>query len=612
MNELIAFLRRNPPFDMLPPEVDSLLAQQASRSRYSLGEVVFREGESVLDRLYVIESGAVVLTRGRRELMRLRSGDAFGYVSLVSDLAASATAVVIDDVTLIELPKPVFLELFERHEQFARFFTRGIAHRVHLRSTSPSTGDEGVGMVSLREVPGKKPIIVSAGETIVSASRRMAERNATFVLVEIDGTYGIVTERDIIKKVIAEERNPAEVTALDIATRPLVTIDENALFFDAVLTMASHAIRKLPVSRGGTVVSVLEESDIIAYESKNAIFLLKEVDRAKTIEDLAGLFGRLKEGVVDLVARGAHAEQIGRYIAELNDRFVSRTADITKSDLPDRPIGPFVLLALGSEGRREQSLTTDQDIALIVRKSDETDQIERFSRSFTENLLRIGYPPCPGDVMISNAFWRRDLASWVSQATSWIETPKPQNVLNIAIFFDFRPVYGDASLADELWEVIVKTIRRSKLFLPYLALEAVRFKPPVGFFKNIIVEKGGAQEGKFDIKKGGIYPIVQGIRVLALDRGLRDSSTFVRIRELARIGALARSSAVNLEESYAFLMDLRFRNQAEQIRKGVPADNYINPNMLGKVERHTLMEVFSVIKELQEALFEKYSLKAFS
>lgn len=612
MNEIISFLRRTPPFDTLPPEADALIAQQLSRSRYSLGDVVFREGESVLDRLYVIESGAVVLTRGRRELMRLRSGEAFGYVSLVSGLAASATAVVIDDVTLIEVPKTVFLDLFERHEQFSRFFTRGIAHRVHLKSVSPLTGEEGIGTVSLREVPGKKPIIVSAGEKIVSACRRMAERNATFVLVEIDGTYGIVTERDIIKKVIAEERNPAEVTALDIATRPLVTIDENALFFDAVLTMAGHAIRKLPVSRGGTVVSVLEESDIIAYESKNAIFLLKEVDRAKTIEDLAGLFGRLKEGIVDLIARGAHAEQIGRYIAELNDRFVSRTADITKAELPDGPNGPFVLLALGSEGRREQSLTTDQDIALIVRKSDETDQIERFSRSFTENLLRIGYPPCPGDVMISNAFWRRDLASWVSQATSWIETPKPQNVLNIAIFFDFRPVYGDASLADELWEVIVKTIRRSKLFLPYLALEAVRFKPPVGFFKNIIVEKGGAQEGKFDIKKGGIYPIVQGIRVLALDRGLRDSSTFVRIRELARIGALARSSAVNLEESYAFLMDLRFRNQAEQIRKGVPADNYINPNMLGKVERHTLMEVFSVIKELQEALFEKYSLKAFS
>jgi len=214
--------------------------------------------------------------------------------------------------------------------------------------------------------------------------------------------------------------------------------------------------------------------------------------------------------------------------------------------------------------------------------------------------------------MISNSYWRKSKEDWFKEINRWIENPKPENVLNISIFFDFRRVVGSESLVDELKDFIKKKIKISKTFLPFLASEAVKFKPPLSFLKTFIVEKSGEHKGKIDIKKYGIFPIVQGVRVLALDNEINETNTFERIRCLKSMGVFTEEFAKDLEESYRFLMTLRLKSQAFQIREGKKTDNYINPHILSKTEKRALKEIFKKIEEFQKLLFDKYNLRYFS
>jgi len=273
-------------------------------------------------------------------------------------------------------------------------------------------------------------------------------------------------------------------------------------------------------------------------------------------------------------------------------------------------------MVLGSEGRREQSLRTDQDNALIYQDYplldfDPKKYFERFSKVYIDTLLEIGFPPCPGNVMISNPFWRRSAKEWRSAVKDWIEKPKEENILNVAIFFDFRNVFGDQSLTEDLWSFILQTLKENPGFLPFLAVDAVRFKPPIGFFGDFVVEKTGEHKGEIEIKKGGIFPITQGIRALALEMGIGKRNTFERIEELKRLGVFSEEYAKDLKEAYRFLLSLRFKFQAQKIKEGKEPDNYINPNRLSRAEKNTLKDVFKIIKEFQDFLYERYNLRFF-
>lgn len=235
---------------------------------------------------------------------------------------------------------------------------------------------------------------------------------------------------------------------------------------------------------------MLEDRDIIAYESKNAVLLIKEIDKAKTVQELRYLYGLVREQVLELVFHGTDPEKLGEYISEINDRFMKRAVYIALNRLGEEPLVPFSIMVLGSEGRKEQSLKTDQDNALIYQDYPLLDfepraYFERFSKVYIEVLLQIGFPACPGNVMISNPFWRRSAGEWESVVSEWIEKPKPENILNVAIFFDFRNVFGDQTLVQKLWEHVKNSIKKNPGFIPFLAVDAVRFKPPLGFLETL-------------------------------------------------------------------------------------------------------------------------------
>jgi CBS domain-containing protein len=280
---------------------------------------------------------------------------------------------------------------------------------------------------------------------------------------------------------------------------------------------------------------------------------------------------------------------------------------LTISRLGEEPLVPFCILVLGSEGRQEQSLKTDQDNALIYRDLpiidfDAKEYFKRFSEEYIKVLLKVGFPPCPGNVMLSNPEWRGSEKEWEKRVSSWVDTPVPENVLNSAIFFDFRSVFGDKTLADGLEEYVHKKIKGKSLFMGYFVSEGLKFKPPLTFFKGFVVERSGEHKGELDLKKGGIFPITHGVRCLSLFNGILERNTYDRIRVLMERGILEKNFGRDLLEAYRFLNMLRFREQADNIIKGKEPDNYINPEKLSKQERGLLKDAFRVVENFQEFL----------
>lgn len=612
--EIKDIIKQTHPFDNLPEkEIDDIISTSDFKI-FKKGEIIFRENTEPLDFFYIIVDGEVILERNSQLIAHLKRGDIFGYVSLMSDLSAASTAKVVEDNTkIIQIKKEKFRDLLNKYSEFAKFFTKELSKRVHkIPKLTSSFQMERLLNVRLRDIKLKEPILIKGDMNITETSKIMAEKDSTFCLVEKDGEIGIITERDIIKKVLAKELDPFKIKAKDVATFPIITMDSSEPLFNALLVMAKHRIRKLVIKDSGAIWGILDDRIVISHESKNIVFLIKEINRAKNTEELSYLYHLANESVIEGILSGLDPEYVGKYIAELNDHFMARVAQLVEEEIGPPPCN-YSIMVIGSEGRREQSLKTDQDNALIFEGNNENRiYFEQFSEKYIKYLLEIGFPPCPGNVMLSNSYWRRTKDEWFKEITKWMENPKPENILNISIFFDFRNVHGDDKLIDELWEFIFQRIKISKHFLPFLASEAIKFRPPVSFLGKLQTEKEGKHKGEIDIKKHGIFPITQGIRVLSLHNEIRNTNTFERIRKLREMSILTYDFARDLEEGYRFLMTLRLKSQAKKIRNNIPPDNYINPKELSKTEKEILIDVFKKIEDLQKFLFDKYNLRYFS
>lgn len=612
--EIKEIIKQTYPFDVLPEsEIDDIISISDLKS-FNKGDILFRKGGEPLNFLFIVADGEIFLESNAQLISHLKRGDIFGYVSLMSDLPPASTARVVEDNTkIILIKKEKFKNLINDYSEFAKFFTKELAKRVHRTPKLKSSYQmERLLNVRIRDIKIKEPILIQGKMNITETSKVMSENDSTFCLVEKDGNIGIITERDIIKKVLAKELDPFKIKAESIATFPIITMDSSEPLFNALLVMAKHGIRKLVIKEAGAIWGILDDRVVISHESKNILFLIKEIDKAKSIEELSYLYNLVSESVIEGVMSGLDPEYVGKYIAELNDRFMIRVAQLVEEEIGLPPCA-YSVMVIGSEGRREQSLKTDQDNAMIFDKNiGQSNYFEKFSEKFINYLLNIGFPPCHGNIMISNPYWRKTREEWFREISRWMENPKPENVLNMSIFFDFRNVYGRDELTEDLWQFIVKKIKSSKQFLPFLASEAIKFKPPLKFFGRLKTEKEGPHKGEIDIKKYGIFPITQGIRVLSLHHQIKNTNTFERIRYLKDLSVFTADFARDLEESYRFLMSLRLKSQAKKLRKNIPPDNYINPRELSGTEREILIDIFKKIEEFQKLLFDKYNLRYFS
>jgi len=606
------FLKEHEPFNYLSPETLKSVVYNLQVQYYKREEVIFQEGQTPLSSLYIVRKGVVLLKRHTEILDYLQEGESFGFVSLLTGKSPSSTAVAYEDCLLFLLPEKVFKSLCKEYETFNQYFLRKLAGRFERRKEEGNTILERLARVQVKDMNPKRIPVVGANTTLDAVINLMAEGDYRAVLVRLQDGYGIITERDIIKRMLAQGKDLTQTTASEIASFPVYGVEEEDYLIDVLTLMSKQAIRRVVVFSGQKPTGVLEDRDIILYESRNFVFLFKEIEKAKDEEDLAFLYKQTAKAIVELVLEGADPERVGKYVSELNDRFMKKAVFLAIKNLGEEPLVPFSILVLGSEGRQEQSLKTDQDNALIYKEVpiidfEPKEYFKRFSEEYIKVLLKVGFPPCPGNVMISNPEWRGSEEEWKRRINLWIDTPRPENILSSAIFFDFRSVFGDKTLADSLQEFVERKLIGQSLFLSYLVGEGLKFRPPLTFLRGFVVERTGEHKGELDIKKGGIFPIAHGIRCISLANGVRERNTYDRIRKLTEKGTIEKNFGKDLLETYRFLNMLRFRVQAEKITSGNEPDNYLDPNKLSKQERGMLKDAFKVVENFQELLRDLFS-----
>lgn len=444
-------------------------------------------------------------------------------------------------------------------------------------------------------------------DTVLQVAGVMRDRQISSMIVCQEKTpVGILTDRDLRNKVVAAGADPEAMIARDIMTAPLITVSENDFIFEALYRISENDIHRIcVVDQGDRLSGILTVTDIMRLQTHSPQKLVRDIDQAATLGELKSYHNQIQELVLHLVDTGVPPRELVRMIALLNDQLLLRLIGLLRarqfSDLTDK----LAFVVMGSEGRREQTLTTDQDNAIIYADdlSDaEIVKVKDFSEALIVALIEIGVPPCPGGIMAKNEFWRRSFSQWGTVLNEWLTNPLPEHILNGSMFFDLRTVYGDPSLERGLKEQLTQHFNQEKMFLTRSAANLLRFKPPLGLFGGIKVEHGEEHRGQLDVKKAGIFAITEGVKCLAMEAGVMDGGTRERILSLVEAGVLKQKMADDLDASYNFLVFLRLRCQVENIRAGKEPSNYITLTRLNHMEKGRLKLAFEEINEFQEFL----------
>jgi CBS domain-containing protein len=614
-DDSLSFLSKIHPFSSLPQDRLGEASKHIGLKHLLSGEVIVLGEESGQELLIVIRDGAVQLTVDDTMVDALLPGDLFGYEAFFPSPPGAYQATATQDTLLLFIEGSFFGTLLGAGdlEPYFRSKADSFRKRVHdLRQLQRSTRIDPFLRLSLGDVEVAPPVLVGLGASVAAAAKEMVHENATSCLVgrgrEVSG---IITERDILEKIVAKELDPASVAVESIMSTPLITVRNEDLLFEAFSKMVRSSIRKLVVVDGqGQPMGIIEERDLLSVKGENPVYLAGEIASAGTLHALAGVFRRVNQMAIRSLAEGIGVFHVGRLISDMHDQLLIRICDLILMEVGEGPPAPFSFLALGSEGRREQYLATDQDNALVFGDQETAESyFERFAGRFSQALLEVGIPPCPHEVMISNPTWRMPISRWLDVVDELIRKADLDAILRISLLMDMRHVTGDGELAGKLRSYLLKRVSRSPFLLKYMARESLRFTPPIGFFNNFVVDKSGERKGEMDIKKGGVFPLTQGVRTLAAEYAILETSTEERILRLGEEGVFSPGLSAGLREAYGFFQMLRVRVQAERVREGETPDNYISPGRLSSLERDRLRECFKIVVDFQSLIHNKYGLR---
>ncbi len=595
MNPL-EFIRAHAPFNLLPSETLGQVERGLEITFFPKDSKVLERNGPKSQHLYMIRKGMARLERDGRTVIHLEEGDIFGYPSLISQDAPAFDVVAEDDLLVYRWPEAVFRRLLE-HPPFAEFFTKGLAERLRLVAPSQEPRIVNIDLsLAVGELVTRPPVFVARSATVQEAAQVMRKHQISSVLVE-GSPMGILTDRDLRNRVLAEGKGP-ETPLVEVMSAPAKTLPASTPLFEALAFMVEQGIHHLPLEQDGQIVGLVTDTVFMRQQARSPLHLLRRLERTRSLDDLKGYAKELSGIAESLLAGGLGASEIGRSVSSLNDQLIRILLRQAEERLGPPPT-PYAWMVFGSEGRMEQALLTDQDNALVY--AEESPEAQRYFAELAEyvvgGLIQAGFPPCPGGYMATH--WRKPLAEWQKLFQHWIETPTPQELLEAQIFFDFRKVYGALSL--EPLEKIVASSGEHAIFLAHLAKASVQFRPPIGFFRKIREEDGGV-----DIKKGGIAPIVSLARVHALEAGSLAKGTVERLRAAARENKLSQEGAETLIEAFGFLMRLRLRQQLASMRQGLAPSNKIQLDHLSSLERRHLKEAFLQIREMQEAMSQRF------
>ncbi|WP_210544142.1 putative nucleotidyltransferase substrate binding domain-containing protein [Rhodoferax sp. PAMC 29310] len=542
----------------------------------------------------------------------LQSGELLGFGATPNHQLSNWQAVAVTDCQVAWLAPEVLIDLCERQPELLVFFPSVPPRKTSLESSSDEA-ESGAPLnllsTPIRTLIKREPITLAPNVTIRAAAEMMRDlRVSSILLVEQGQLFGLITDRDLRNRVVAQGLDSQRPVA-DIATLAPLTVSASSPAFDALLLMARHNIHHVPVMDGARIAGMITATDLTEQHSTSAVYLAGDIYKKTTLDGLAHISTKVKHLQQHLAAADASAYSTGHIVTAITDALTVRLIQLAETQFGPAPID-YVWVAAGSQARNEQSAKSDQDNCLILDDTyDETihgEYFKTFSKFVCDGLAACGYIHCPGEMMAMTDTWRQPRQRWAQYFHKWVNQPEPKALMLTCVFFDLRAIHGQSDLLDGLRRDVLQRTKGNSLFLAYMVGNALKHRPPLGMFGSISLIRGGEHPGTIDLKHSGIVPIVDLARVYALADGLAAVNTSDRLEAAAQAGEVSAQSARDLQGALEFLAKLRIAHQARQIQTGQPPDNHLSLNELSNFERSHLKNAFSVVQTLQEVLEQRY------
>lgn len=607
-----SFNMENMPFSLLEEQERNLLRQNLDIGYYQKGEVLLAagaepEGVFIILKGRVSESEAVEAGKENAQhhvFVHYTNEDYFGAWSAIRGKAIHNFIAEEETICHI-LPTKILLDLMASNGLFADYFQQNLSAKSEI--VAQHGGVQDMAEFMLAKVSSgviRDPLVILEGTSIGDATHLMRENKADCMLIKRGNRYGIVTGTDLLDAIVINGASLLDDIA-DVAKYRLITIESEDYLFNALIIMTQQHIERVVVMKGDQLQGIIELTDVLSYFSSHSHVIGLRIERAQTIEDLKEAAVGLDDLIKALVSHGVKTRFAMDLLAAMNGRIMAKLFDL----MVPVDMQPHVcLVVMGSEGRGEQIMKTDQDNAIIHRDGLVWPEMQNVLNKFSTTLIEFGFPPCPGNIMVSNPQWVKSLGGWTKMMGDWAQTCDGEALMNLAIAVDAKPVAGNPAIFKASRNWFMRYLRNNDVFFSHFARASVEFDTPLTFFGNL------KEKGELDIKKGGIFPIVHGVRTLALEHRVKATNTFKRIEALVEMGQLQEKHGREMSEALSLFIQLRLRQQIKRMDK---SDNGLDqtPNIielasLDKMERDLLRDALHIVKGFKKHLALRYHLGA--
>ena len=623
----LQFLQRFPPFNQMEHSHLAYLVEQCQLRFYASGESIVKPADGPVEHFYIVKQGRVVGERqhlvkpGVETTFEITSGECFPLAALLGERATRTEHLAGEDTFCLQLNKAAFIRVFSMSEVFRDFALRGVSSLLdqvnqQVRQRAVETlGTQYSLNTPLGELAMRHPVVCSPDTPLRDAVRLMHEQQVGSIVVVDPQRYptGIFTLRDLRQVVAAADADLGAPIARHMTAQPFY-LSPQASAFDAAMAMTERHIAHVCLVENRRLCGVVSERDLFSLQRVDLVHLARTIRHAPRLDTLVSLRGEISQLVERMLAHGASSTQITQIITLLNDHTVCRVIELALAERGD-PGVPFSWLCFGSEGRREQTLHTDQDNGILFEAADSAEaeairaRLLPLAQYINQCLAQCGFTLCKGNVMAGNPELCLSRSEWARRFASFVREASPENLLGSSIYFDLRVVWGDEQGCEQLRQGLLDQVADNRIFQRMMADNALRQRPPVGRLREfVLTRQGNDKAATLDLKVQGLTPFVDGARLLALANGIGACNTLERLRQLVAKGVIEPLDGAAYEEAYHFIQQTRMQQHQRQTRDNLPYSNRLDPDNLNHLDRRILRESLRQAQRLQSSLALRYQL----
>ena len=627
------FLKQFPPFNNLSVEELTIVAMNIHVINLEKNKSLFQINDILHDSFYMTASGVInlsVISDSEETLLnKCVAGDVFGLRPFFAKNNYMMTAKAREESIVYAIPIATFRPFVAQNSEVLNFLLESFANNTSNPADKENRGKLLSDNVAYTSKPteiqyfqsllyNKSPLKVASSYIVKDVAKLMTDNLIDNVIIsEHNFPIGIVTDTDMRTK-IATGRFEITATINKIMTSPVITVAENVSLAEAQLLLLKNNVSHLCVTVDGSdkseIKGVITEHDLIVSQASNPGVFIKEIKRSQNAIDLSRVRSKLADLIQTSLTKNIPLTHITNIASEINIAIIKRSVELAILDLGSPP-ARFAWLSIGSQGRKEQLLLTDQDSILIFedvaaeKYRDVKNYFLKLAKKAVTILETVGYEPCQNGHLASNMIWCKSMTEWMKQYSNWMNSPGEKNNEISSVFFDYEIAFGEQKIEDAITDIIFVNAKKNKLFFDYLGNDALRKPPPLSFFKKFNIEETGLNKGKFDIKNRAILPLIDGARLFVISHNIKGiNNTFLRFKQLAIVDQKHSELYLNCADAFQTLSKLR-------TSEGLKYDNsgqFINIEDLSKVDKENLKNALVPMKELEELIKDSFQLTQFS